>query len=182
MLSPGITKFEFEKENEMNSGSCSEMTPSCKWPIADRWCWSPFVRKYQKTSNYAPFPGHRIIIPLLCVGYKMIYMYNGYIQTMIQCFNNGYYYTLESLSQFWLATSTQLILAGCVSVTSYLQTIVFIHLEVTSYLQTIVSCMKKWRHLTRLTAVWVILSWRSRHQGLPRYQQKTWTSFLMIKM
>ena len=26
--STGITKFEFEKENEMNSGSCSQMTPS----------------------------------------------------------------------------------------------------------------------------------------------------------
>ena len=31
-----------------------------------------------------------------------------------------------------MATSTQLILAGCVSVTSYLQAIVFIHVEVTS--------------------------------------------------
>ena len=29
LLSTGITKFEFEKENEMNSGSCSKMTPSC---------------------------------------------------------------------------------------------------------------------------------------------------------
>ena len=28
LLSPGITKFEFVKENEMNSGSCSKMTPS----------------------------------------------------------------------------------------------------------------------------------------------------------
>ena len=28
LLSTGITKFEFEKENEMNSGSCSQMTPS----------------------------------------------------------------------------------------------------------------------------------------------------------
>ena len=28
LLSSGITKFEFEKENEMNSGSCSKMTPS----------------------------------------------------------------------------------------------------------------------------------------------------------
>ena len=27
-LSTGITKFEFEKGNEMNSGSCSQMTPS----------------------------------------------------------------------------------------------------------------------------------------------------------
>ena len=33
LLSLGITKFEFEKENEMNSGSCSKMTPSRKWPI-----------------------------------------------------------------------------------------------------------------------------------------------------
>ena len=29
LLSTGITKFEFEKENNMNSGSCSKMTPSC---------------------------------------------------------------------------------------------------------------------------------------------------------
>ena len=79
-----------------------------------------------------------------------------------------FYYTLESLSQFWLVTSTQLIPAGCVSVTSYLQTIVL--------------SMQKWRYLTRQTAVWAILSWRRRHQGLPRYQQKIWTSFLMIKM
>ena len=28
LLSTGITKFEFEKENDMNSGSCSQMTPS----------------------------------------------------------------------------------------------------------------------------------------------------------
>ena len=28
LLSPGIIKFEFEKENEMNSGSCNKMTPS----------------------------------------------------------------------------------------------------------------------------------------------------------
>ena len=28
LLSTGITKFEFEKKNEMNSGSCSKMTPS----------------------------------------------------------------------------------------------------------------------------------------------------------
>ena len=28
LLSTGITKFEFEKENDMNSGNCSEMTPS----------------------------------------------------------------------------------------------------------------------------------------------------------
>ena len=27
-LSTGITKFEFEKENEMSSGTCSKMTPS----------------------------------------------------------------------------------------------------------------------------------------------------------
>ena len=33
LLSTGITKFEFEKENKMNSGSCSQMTPSRKWPI-----------------------------------------------------------------------------------------------------------------------------------------------------
>ena len=44
-----------------------------------------------------------------------------------------------SLSQFSFATSTQLILAGSVSVTSYLQTIVFfLHVEVTSYLRTMV--------------------------------------------
>ena len=29
LLSTGITKLEFEKENNMNSGSCSKMTPSC---------------------------------------------------------------------------------------------------------------------------------------------------------
>ena len=28
LLSTGITKLEFEKENEMNSGSCCKMTPS----------------------------------------------------------------------------------------------------------------------------------------------------------
>ena len=28
LLSTGITKFEFEKENEMNSGNCSQMMPS----------------------------------------------------------------------------------------------------------------------------------------------------------
>ena len=47
--------------------------------------------------------------------------------------NIVYYYTLVSLSQFRLASSMQLILAGSVSVTSYLETIVFIHVEVTSY-------------------------------------------------
>ena len=34
MPSTGITKFEFEKENEVNSGCCSKMTPSLKWPIS----------------------------------------------------------------------------------------------------------------------------------------------------
>ena len=28
LLSTGITKFEFEKDNKMNSGSCSQMPPS----------------------------------------------------------------------------------------------------------------------------------------------------------
>ena len=51
---------------------------------------------------------------------------------------NTYYYTLASLSQFWLATTTLRILAGFVSATSHLQTILFIHVEVASYLQKIV--------------------------------------------
>ena len=32
MLS-GITGFEYERENAVNSGLSSKMTPSCKWPI-----------------------------------------------------------------------------------------------------------------------------------------------------
>ena len=69
-----------------------------------------------------------------------------------------------SLSQFWLATSTQLILAGSVSVTSYLQTIVFIHVEVTSYLQTFL-CMQMWRHIYSRSDV---CTQRWRHASVPR--------------
>ena len=29
----GITKFEYERKNEKDSGRISKMTPSCKWPI-----------------------------------------------------------------------------------------------------------------------------------------------------
>ena len=29
----GATKFKFERKNKKNSGRCSKMTPSCKWPI-----------------------------------------------------------------------------------------------------------------------------------------------------
>ena len=29
-----VTKFEYERKNEKESGRSSKMTPSCKWPIA----------------------------------------------------------------------------------------------------------------------------------------------------
>ena len=32
----GITKFEYERKNEKDSGRSSKMTPSCKWPIQAR--------------------------------------------------------------------------------------------------------------------------------------------------
>ena len=28
-----MTKFKYERKNEKDSGRCSKMTPSCKWPI-----------------------------------------------------------------------------------------------------------------------------------------------------
>ena len=31
----GITKFNYEKKNEKDSGHSSKMTPSCKWPIIE---------------------------------------------------------------------------------------------------------------------------------------------------
>lgn len=36
IISTEIAKFEFVKENEMNSGTCSQMTPTWKWPISPR--------------------------------------------------------------------------------------------------------------------------------------------------
>ena len=77
---------------------------------------------------------------------------------------NCYYNTLVSPARFWLAISMQLILACCVSLTSYLRTIIFLYVGLTSYLQTIGLYMQKWRHLIHCPAVWSVLSWRSSAQ------------------
>ena len=51
------------------------------------------------------------------------------------------------VSQFWWAKSMQPVTAGIVFVMSFLQTIVFVHVEVISYLQTIDLYMQKWCHV-----------------------------------
>ena len=57
-----VTKFEYERKNEKDSGRSSKMTPSCKWPIAviQKFCYhgnvtSHFSSLLNKLSILASF-------------------------------------------------------------------------------------------------------------------------------
>ena len=74
----------------------------------------------------------------------------------------AYYYTLVSPARFWLAISTQLISACCVSLKSYLQTVDFIHVELTSYRQTIVLCIS-FVTVELSSGICIIKQWKYSH-------------------